>query len=37
MISDGLIIRKADFASTAGCFTSRSMIVLQTLTQESQM
>ena len=30
-------MRKAGFTSTAGCFTSRSMIVLQTFTHESQM
>jgi hypothetical protein len=34
---DGLIIRNAGFTSIAGCFTSRSMIVLQTLTHESQI
>src|SRR5271157_4785158 len=34
---EGLIILKAGFTSTAGCFTSLSMIVLQTLTHESQM
>src|SRR5580658_7015801 len=34
---EGLIIRTAGFTSMAGCFTSRSMIVLQTLTHESQM
>ena len=32
-----MIIRNAGFTSIAGCLTSRSMIVLQTLTHESQM
>ena len=37
LISEGLTRRIAGLASATGCFTSRSMIVLQTLTQESQM
>jgi|GEM_PF-4523994 len=37
LISDGLTKRTGGRASAAGAFTSRSMIVLQTLTHESQM